>query len=109
MAFRRERRRFGTQAVAPVLSVGGALHLVPVSIECPRARRGISAVIAVRLDAHRDALIAARPLARAALGIGSGWIVSAQMYEMMDVIRVPRELYIEAGEDFIHAARKALV
>src|SRR5258708_26409847 len=36
-ALRRERRRFRTQAVAPVFAVGRNLHFMPVRIECPCA------------------------------------------------------------------------
>src|SRR5205085_10592289 len=97
------------EAVPPVLAVRRDLHLRPVGIKVPDAWRGVAPIIAIRLDADMDPIVAARALAGMALWIGGRRVVAAQSDEMVDVAGVRSKLDIEASEGRINAARKPRV
>ncbi len=91
------------EGVAPVLAVLGDLHLVPVAVEVPAARRRPAAPVAPRLDGGGEALVAFGLQPRAAepapLVAAAQALVGAQGDEVMHVVAARIEPGVEADED----------
>ena len=88
----------GQQRVSPVTAVGGALHLVPVVVEGPHARRRVSAASSVRLDGDGEPLVSCRSFARVPLRPARRRAVAPEGDEVMQVLLV-EELHVEPHED----------